>query len=329
VRRRDLIALVGVAAVARPDSPVARADESVPVVGIFLPNPTTADARLQIFMRELAALGWREGETIRIERRFFASGTLPDPAKIAALAAELIALKPDVIWTLSPPAVSALERTTHTVPIVFMNVGDPVASGFAASIARPGGNATGFSVAEPSIGGKWVDILRDIAPEVRHIGMLHEPDTLDGGVRENLLAAAASLHVPAATFAIHNPADIKAVTTQVAGAPGGGLIVAPSNTTAIYRQRIIELAAADRLPAIYGYEFYARDGGLVAYGADLLLQAKGCAVYVDKILRGEKAAELPIQFPTRYKLVVNLITAKALGLTVPHSMLQRADEVIE
>jgi putative ABC transport system substrate-binding protein len=328
MRRRRFIAAISGTTIIWSLIQRTRAAGGIPLVGIFLPSPTTADARLESFLRELAALGWRENDTVRFERRFFANDP-PEPGRIDALAAELVALKPKVIWTLSAPATGALERATHSLPVVFMNVADPVASGFAANIARPGSNATGFSVAEPTAGGKWLEILRDIAPHVSHVGMLYEAGTPDGGIRDNLVAAAADLRLSTTAFALRGPADVATAIAEVAGAPGGGLIVSPSNTTAIYRQQIIGLAAARRLPAVYAYEFFARDGGLVAYGADLLLQASGCAAYVDKILRGAEPGELPIQYPTKYKIVINLKTAKALGLTVPQSLLARADEVIE
>lgn len=325
MRRRDLLAAFGVA-VAWPCLGRSQEQARTPLVGILLGGAATVDKdREQAFVSELAKLGWREGATIRIERRAFGGqiGRADD------LAAELASQNPDVIWAVSSPALIAAKHATSEIPIVFMNVDDPVANGLAGDLSRPGGNATGFATSEPTIGGKRLQILREIAPKVRRVGLLYSVQSTNEGDRENIIAAGAKLQFPVITFPLRRESEIEAAVVAIAREPNSGLLVAPNSITGIYRKRIIALAALHRLPAIYPYEFHARSGGLVSYGVDLIGQAKGCAGYVDKILRGEKAGDLPIQLPTKFSLVINLTAAKALGLVVPPTLLAVADEVIE
>ena len=321
MRRRDLFAVLGAAALA---APIAEAEGAEPpLVGMLLGGSAEVDkARHDAFTRALASLGWHEGTTVRFERRDFSG----DLNRAKGMAEELVALAPSAIWTLSSPALMAFQQATRTIPIVFMNVADPVKAGFVTDIAHPDGNVTGFTVFEPGMGGKWLEILREIAPRVSHVGMLFEKADV---YTEGFVAAAAPLGMPATIYPLGGLADIESAIATVARNPGGGLIVAPNNIVGVNRKRIFALATEHHLPAVYAYEFYAQDGGLVAYGPDLIEQAKGCAGYVDKILRGAKPADLPIQLPTKYKLVINVKAAQAIGLTISPTLLARADEVIE
>jgi putative ABC transport system substrate-binding protein len=242
----------------------------------------------------------------------------------------LVALAPDVIFVTTNPAVSALLHETRTIPIVFTLVSDSVGSGFVTSLAHPGGNITGFHNFEPALSGKWLEVLREVAPGIRRVAFLHVPQIAAHIEFFHVIeAASASLGVTVSAVGINDSRDIEPALTAFAQESGGGLIVAPSPITTIERKPIIVLAARLNLPAIYPFGYFPQNGGLVSYGIDQIEQARGGASYIDRILRGENPAELPVQLPTKYELVINLRTAKALGLTVPPSLLARADEVIE
>ena len=280
------------------------------------------------FLERLQELGWVEGCNIRIERRW-AEG---DMNKMRAFAKEFVALQPDVIVCGNTPITAAVLSETRTIPIVFGSVGDPVASGFVESLARPGGNATGFASLEPSLGSKWLELLKEIAPGLRQVGIIFNPETAPGrGLLYSRPAeiAAASLRMKTVAIPVHSAAEIESSLTKLASEPESGLIVIPDNFTQVYRRLITSLALGHRLPAAYPYRAMAAIGGLISYGVDNAELWGRAAGYVDRILRGEKPSDLPVQRPTKFELVINLKTAKLLGLTVPPSLVARADEVIE
>jgi putative ABC transport system substrate-binding protein len=274
----------------------------------------------------LQDLGWIDGRNVRIEYRF----TGQNLERIRVASEELVALQPDVIFATTNPAVAALLRKTRSIPIVFALVSDSVGSGFVASLARPGGNITGFHNFEPALAGKWLEVLKEIAPGVRRVAFLHVPDIAAHIAFLRVIESASmSIGVTVTSAGIRDADDIKAAITEFAHQPNGGLIVAPSPLTTIERELIITLTAHAAMPAIYPFRYFPGDGGLVSYGIDQLEQARGGALYVDRVLRGTIPSDLPVQLPTKYELVVNLKVAKTLGLTIPESFLLRADEVIE
>jgi ABC-type uncharacterized transport system substrate-binding protein len=278
------------------------------------------------FRETLRALGWADGRNVRTHYHWV-TGDIDR----ARLAKEVVEQKPDLITAETTVAVAALALETRTIPIVFVNVSDPIGSGFVASLARPGGSITGFTSNEPTLGGKWPELLKEIAPAVVRAGFMFNPETAP--YAEPFLRAAketartVGMEVSAAR--IRNDAEIEGTIAALASSPGGGLIVLPEPTTNIRSAPIIELAACHRVPAIYAFRYQATGGGLVSYGVDIVSSFRAAASYVDRILKGDKAANLPVQAPTKFALVVNLKTAIALGLTVPTSILLRADEVIE
>ena len=328
--RRDFITLLGGAA-AWPLAARAQQPTHLRRVGMLIgysENDPETQARLSAFRQGLEHLGWKEGGSIQIDYRFAPAS--PDQAQV--LAKELIALRPDVLIGNSTPATFALLRETRNIPIVFVGVSDPLGSGFVASIARPGGNATGFTNFEPSLTGKWLELLKEIAPGIERAAVIFNPKTAPGegsfflGPFESL---ARSLKVEPMAARVSDPAEIESAVTAIGREPGGGLIVMPDAFTTVHRQLIILLAARYALPAIYPYRYQAVDGGLLSYGVDTVDLLRRAAPYVDRILRGEKPADLPVQAPIKFELVINLRTAKVLGLTVPPTLLARADEVIE
>lgn len=281
---------------------------------------------LATFKQRLHDLGWTEGRNVRIDYRF----TGENPDRIRSVAEELIALGPDVVFVSTNPVVSAVMKVAPTVPIVFTWVSDSVGSGYVASLAHPNGHITGFHNFEPAFGGKWFEVLKEIAPEIRRVGVVHVPEISANVAFVRVIEAASAASGMTTTAAgVRNDADIERILTAFAQQGGGGLIVTPSPLTATKRDLIISTAARLHLPAIYSFRFYAESGGLVSYGIDQTELVQGAASYVDRILRGANPGELPVQLPTRFQLVVNLKTAKALGLTIPRSFLLRADEVIE
>jgi putative tryptophan/tyrosine transport system substrate-binding protein len=329
MRRREFITLLGGAAV-WPLGARAQQPERVRRIGVLVSltedDPDTK-ARLAGLQQGLERLGWSEGRNVRIDYRFDPAGT-----QVQVLAKELVALQPDVVICQASPATSALQRETRTIPIVFVGVADPIGSGFVASLAQPGGNITGFLLFEASITGKWLAMLRDIAPSLARAALVINPKTApyyDYYLRA-AQAVASSLGIELVLAPIENAsANIERAFEAFARTPNGGLVLLPDTNTIIHRDLIIRLAARHRLPAVYSDRLFVMAGGLMCYGTDRADQFRQAASYVDRILRGAKPADLPVQVPTRYETVVNLLTAKALGLTVPPALLVAADEVIE
>jgi putative ABC transport system substrate-binding protein len=282
--------------------------------------------RLAVFLQGLQELGWTESCNMRIDYRYAAAV----PGLYRTYAAELVALAPDVILAAGSQSVAALLETTRTVPIVFVNVIDPVGAGFVASLARPGGNATGFTPFEYRMSGKLLELLNEIAPRVTRAAVLRDPSITAGiGQFAAIQGASSPFRVELSPIDVRDAAEIESAVAAFARESNGGLIVTASSATALRRKLIIMLAARHRLPAVYPFRYFVTDGGLTSYGPDPSDQYRRAAGYVDRILKGEKAADLPIQAPTKYELVINLKTAKTLGLTVPPSLLAGADEVIE
>jgi putative ABC transport system substrate-binding protein len=330
MRRRDFIRGLGGAAATWPLAVRAQQDERVRRIGVLVASPADDaewQARVAAFKEGLAQLGWTEGRNVRIDTRW-ATTNADDLRKHAA---ELAASTPDVLVGASgTTTVAALLQATRTVPIVFAIVVDPVGAGFVASLARPGGNATGFTMFEYGMSGKWLELLKQIAPGVTRAAVLRDPAIASGiGQFGAVQAVAPSLRVELSPVDVRDAPEIERAVTAFAGIENGGLVVTASPSATVHRELIIALAAQHKLPAVYWQRFYVASGGLMSYGPDLLDQYGRAAGYVDRILKGEKPADLPVQAPTKYELVVNLKTAKELGLTVPPSLLARADEVIE
>ena len=329
MRRREFITLLGGATVAWPLAARAQQPERVRRVGVLIPiaaNDPDAQTRLAAFVQTLQQLGWTDGRNVRIDTRW-ASG---DPDNIRRYAAELVALAPDIIFAAGNSAVAPLLHATNTVPIVFEAVADPVGSGFVDSLAQPGGNATGFMMFEYSLSGKWLELLKEIAPSLTRVIVLWDPAITAGiGQFAIIQSVATSAGVDVRPVNVRDALEIERAITAFARAPNGGLVVTASAWSVVRRDLIIALAARHKLPAIYFERFFVVAGGLVSYGANFIDQYRRAAGYVDRILKGEKPADLPVQAPTKYELAINLKTANALGLTVPHSLLARADEVIE
>jgi putative ABC transport system substrate-binding protein len=282
--------------------------------------------RLTAFRQALEGMGWSEDRNIQFELRW----GYADASRIDHHAAELVGLQPDVIVGQTAPVVAALLRRTRAVPIVFVSASDPVGAGFVESLARPGGNLTGFTNFEYAMGGKWLEILKEMAPGMARVAVVLNPDNPSApGQLQAFAAPAAALGLTVVPAGVRHETDIRRVLDDLAQQPNGGLVVMPVVVNTVHRRSIIALAAERRLPAIYPWGYFARGGGLVSYGIELTDLYRRAASYVDRILRGEKPADLPIQAPTRFELIINLKTAKALGLTVPPMLLARADEVIE
>jgi putative ABC transport system substrate-binding protein len=330
MRRREFITLLGGAAVAWPRAAYAQQADRMRRVGVLL-NRVADDpeeqARLAVFLQPLQELGWTDGRNVRIDYRWAAA----DANRSRTYAAELVALAPDVILAAGSQSTAALLQTTRTVPIVFVNVVDPVGAGYVARLARPGGNATGFSAFEYSLSGKWLELLKEIAPNLTRIAILRDPAIAAGIGQFAVIQAMASpsLGVELSPIDVRDGGEIERNIAALAREPSGGLIMTASTVTAVNFKLIIMLAARHRLPAVYPFRYFVTSGGLISYGPDPTDQFRRAAGYIDRILKGEKAADLPVQSPTKYELVVNLKTAKALGIIVPQTVLGRADEVIE
>jgi putative ABC transport system substrate-binding protein len=294
--------------------------------GGFVASDPEGQARIKAFQSALQDLGWMDGRSIQIDYRWANNAELMQTS-----AKELVEWQPDVILVSTTPGVTAVTRATRTIPIVFVQVNDPVGQGLVQSLSKPGGNATGFSAFEFSLGGKWLEILKDIAPRVARVAVIFNPSTAPyfGSFLQPLTAAASSLAVEPIATPVHEDAEIERAVVMFAQVPHGALIVLPDTFTLVNRAQIIALAHQHRLPAIYAFRYFVSDGGLISYGINTIDLYRRAAAYVDRILRGEKPSDLPIQLPTKYELVVNLRTAKALGLAVPETLLARADEVIE
>ena len=298
-------------------------------IGVLMPgdeNDPEEKRRVSAFTQALADLGWTDGRNVRMDLRWGGG----DINRIRALAQELVGLQPDIILTNGTPATVALQRETRTIPIVFANVGDPVASGIVARLDRPSGNITGFANFEASLGGKWLELLSEIAPGLKRAAIMFNPDTAPvSAYMPSLETAARSLKVVPIIAPVHSDVEIETAIIALGREPGGGLVVMPDVFMIAHRAPIILAAARNNVPAVYSQSDFARDGGLLSYGVDQVDIFRRAATYVDRILRGAKPGDLPGQFPTKFEMVVNLKTAKALGLTVPQSILLRADEVIE
>jgi len=324
--RRQFITLLGGTAA----WPLAARAQQPRRVGVLMAAYAQTDregqARITAFLDTFQRLGWTDGRNVRIEYRWGAG----DAERIKGSVTELVRLAPDVIVVATSPALTELQRLTSTIPIVFIQVSDPVGSGFVAGLALPGGNITGFQSFDPAMGGKWLGVLKEAAPNLNRVAVLFGSDT-SGNVAElrEVEAVAPSLGVTVAGVDVHDEGEIERVIATFASQPDGGLIVMPHAYTLANRTSIIILAARHRLPAIYSYRFFATEGGLMSYGPDQIDQFRGAATYVDRILRGEKPSELPVQAPTKFELVINMKTAKALGLNIPPGLPLRADEVIE
>ena len=329
IRRRSLLTLLGGAATAWPVGAWAQQGERVRRVGVLLPaatDDTDFQVRVGAFVQALGQLGWIVGRNVRIDYRWSAGNA----DNIRKYAAELVAFAPDVILAHGASTVGPLLQANRSVPIVFPVVGDPVGAGFVDSLARPGGNATGFSVNEYSIGGKVLELLKEIAPDLTRVAVLRDPTTSSGVAQFSVIQTVApSLRVEVNPINMRDAGEIERTVAVFARTSNGGLVVAGSGPAAFHRDLIVTLAERHKLPAIYFERTFVTDGGLISYGTDWVDQYRRAAGYVDRILRGEKPADLPVQAPTKYELVINLKTARALGLTVPATLLARADEVIE
>jgi putative ABC transport system substrate-binding protein len=328
MRRRQFITLLGGVAAAWPMAAWAQS-ERMRRIGVLMgfAESDPAVQWLATFRGALVKLGWTEGSNLRIELRW--AGHDPDRMKI--FAKELVNLRPDAILSVTTPVTDVLVRETQTIPIVIATVADPVSSGFVTSLGRPGGNVTGFALYEPGMGGKWLELLKQIAPSVTRVALLFHPTTTVP-VKfyiSSIEAAASSSDIQASTAPVHAKDEIEEVIAALAGKPGAGLIVMPDLFNTINRDLIIAAAARYRVPAIYFFRSFADSGGLISYGPDLAEQYPQAAEYIDRILRGEKPGNLPIQMPIKVPLVINLKTARALGLDVPPSLLALAHEVIE
>ena len=328
MRRRTFITLIGGAAAAWPLAARAQQGERVRRIGVLM-NSTADDAvsqdRLTAFVQGLQELGWTVGRNLQIDYRWGAGNV----ERYRTFAAELVALTPDILMTVGAPAVEALQRATRTVPIVFTSVTDPVGGGLVASLARPGGNTTGFTLSEYGLSGKWLELLKEIAPRVMRTAVLRDPVAVGIGQFAAIQAVAPSLQMELSPVDVRDASEIERAVTAFADRPSGGLIATASAPTAIHRELIIALATRHKLPAVYPFRYYVTSGGLISYGPDTVDQYRLAARYVDRVLKGEKPADLPVQAPTKYELVINLKTAKALALEVPPTLLARADEVIE
>ena len=329
MRRREFIKVLGGAAAEWPVAARAQQPDSVRRVGILI-SGAEADpemqARVAAIRKRLDTFGWSEGRNIRIDIRFGEG----DPGRYSSLARTLVALQPDAVIAYSTPIAAALRSETRTIPIVFVNVSDPIGSGLVASLARPGGNLTGLMLYEEGITGKWLALLKEITPRLTRAALIANPKTTpyDYFVRA-ATTAASSLAIEVVPSPIENVADIERVIESLARLPNGGLVFLPESTSIQHRDLVVALAARHRVPAVYAFRFFVAAGGLMSYGTEIIEQYREAASYIDRILRGANPADLPVQAPSKYQTVLNLKTAKALGLEVPPSLWSRADEVIE
>jgi putative ABC transport system substrate-binding protein len=330
VKRRELIILLG-AATLRPGTAFAQQPGQMRRVGVlmaFAENDLATRTLMAAFARELGRLGWVEGKNIRVDYRFAAG----DPALYKTYSADLVGLMPDAILASTAPAIAAVREQTSTIPIVFVLVVDPVGQGFVQSLARPGGNITGFSGGDAPLLGKWLQLLKEVAPDVRRVAAIFNPDISASPYAlfsRAIEAAASSVSVTVTLAPVRDDAAIEEAVAAQAREPGGSLISLPSSFTTSHRAVIIAAAARHRLPLIGAGDIFPRDGGLMSYSFDSVDAYAQAASYIDRILKGANPADLPVQEPTKYSLIINLKTAKALGLTVPQALLARADEVIE
>jgi putative ABC transport system substrate-binding protein len=328
MKRRDFITLLGGAA-AWPLAARAQQGDRVRRVGMLVvgdENDPVYKRFVSTLSQALADLGWTDGRNVRIDFRWGGG----DINRMRALAQELVGLQPDIIMTGGTVATVAVQRETRTIPIVFLYVGDPVASSIVARLDRPSGNITGFGNLEATLGGKWLELLSEIAPGLKRAAIMFSPETVTASTyMPSLETTARLLKVVPIMAPVHSDVEIETAMIALGREPGGGLVVMPGGFMSAHRAPIISAAARNNVPAVYYNFAFARDGGLLSYGDDPTDSVRRAAAYVDRILRGEKPGDLPVQFPTKIELVINLKTAKALGLTVPQSILLRADELIE
>ncbi len=331
MRRREVLTLIAGAAAALPLAAGAQQPEGMRRIGVLMSYPESdSEAQLEFaaFLQELLKLGWADGRNLRTDTRW----TSPtDAAAMNRSAQELVALQPEIIIASTTPATAALLQQTRTIPIVFATVGDPIGSGFVASFGRPGGNVTGFTTVEGPLGGKYVEMLKEIAPRVVRVSAMFNPAAAP--YAEKFLSpfktAAQSLGVTASASAVHDASEIEPIISALARKPNGGLVVMPDSFTLAHRSEVTSLAARYRLPTVYPWRSFAEIGGLLSYGVDLVDNFRRAATYADRILKGEKPGDLPVQAPVKFELVINLKTAKTLGLIIPPLLLATADAVIE
>jgi ABC-type uncharacterized transport system substrate-binding protein len=330
IRRREFITLLGGVAAAWPLGARAQQPQRMRRIGVLMSlaaDDPEAQARTTAFVQELAQVGWIAGRNVQIDNRWIAG----DSERVRRYVAELVALAPDVIVTTGTLSVAALIEATRTVPIVFAGIPDPVGAGFINSLSRPGGNATGFLLYEYGLSAKWLELLKQIAPQTTRVAMIRESAAIATGAGQfaAIQSAAPSVGVEVSPINVRAAGEIEHGVTAFARSPNGGLIVTGGPLMITHRDLMVALAARHRLPAVYTVRFFVTGGGLISYGPDRVDQWRRAAGYVDRILKGEKPADLPVQAPTKYELVINLKTAKALGLEVPATLIARADEVIE
>jgi putative tryptophan/tyrosine transport system substrate-binding protein len=331
MERRLFVALFGAALAMRSIPSDAQQPNRLRTVGVLmgLANDDETQARAKVIEQGLAKRGWVIGQNLRIEYRFAGA----DAGRALSLSKELVALNPDVIIGHSTPVIEALHQTTQKIPIVFVVVGDPVGSGFVASIARPGGNITGFSVMWPTITGKYLSILRELKPEISRVVLMYNVDAVPSRVESLAMTtfteSAKDFHVAPIVAQVGSPADIQAAMADLGSSPASALIVMPGNFTTLYRDLVISLAARLRIPAVYPYRYFVDEGGLLSYGVDALDLFRRAPDYVDRILQGANPADLPVQAPRKFELVINLKAARALDLVVPRILLAGADALIE
>jgi ABC-type uncharacterized transport system substrate-binding protein len=330
IERRKFLATLGAAAAVWPLAVGAQQSAGMRRIGVLMPlaaDDPEAQARTTAFVQELAQVGWIAGRSVQIDNRWSAG----DSERVRRYVAELVALAPDVIVTSSTVSVAALIEATRTVPIVFAGIPDPVGAGFINNLSRPGGNVTGFLLYEYGLSAKWLEMLKQIAPQTTRVAVIRESTAIATGAGQfaAIQTAAPSVGVEVSPINVRAAGEIEHGVTAFARSPNGGLIVTGSSLAIAHRDLIITLAARHKLPAVYTHRIFVTGGGLISYGPDRVDQYRRAAWYVDRILKGEKPADLPVQAPTKYELAINLNTAKALGLEVPPMLLARADEVIE
>jgi putative ABC transport system substrate-binding protein len=331
MKRRKFITLIGGAAAVWPLRVRAQPSEQMRRIGVLMgyaESDPEGQARVAAFREELRALGRAEGRNIRMDTRW---ATPADAESRQRFAQELVALRPDLILSHGTPSTATLLKQTRTIPIIFAGVSDPMGSGFVASFPRPGGNVTGFITMEPTVSGKWLELLKEVAPHVARVALLFNPTTATYAEYwlDPFKAAAASFALEAIVAPVRDTAELESVLAAQAREPNGGLIAIPDTYLAAHRAEVTSLAARYRLPAVYAFRYFVDVGGLMSYGSDQIDDYPRAASYADRILKGEKPADLPVQAPTKFELAINLKTAKTLGLTVPPTLLARADAVIE
>jgi len=327
---REFIALLGGALADQTIPTNAQELVGVRTIGVLmgLANDAETRARAQAFEQGLEKVGWSPGQNVRIEYRFSEG----DPSRMQAFAKELVELNSDCILGHSTPVTTALMRATRTVPIVFVSVSDPIGSGFVASMARPGGNITGFTILHASVVGKYLTLLKEMMPQLARVAIMYNPESAPGAgafFSRPFVDSATKLKVRPITAQVHNSAEIESAIAKLGSEPASGLVFVPDNFITLHRELIISLAAKFRIPAVYPYRYFAEAGGLLSYGVDAVDLFRRGAEYVSRILRGAKPADLPVQAPTKFELVINLKTARALGLVVPRILIASADEMIE